>query len=189
MLRRHACDQRLGRQPQEALKTARQLVKHQGLSKAASQGLLRSLAFECLDTAHDIDQLKRIWLSLDAADRRDNFVAARAAVRAAHLGSTDEARSWLRPAWDRIEENEFADTVTTALASVFPADPPRFLARTPMIDLVTIRYQLTTDETAISPRMNRASRSACETKWPRPIEFSIRSSDPAKIAWARSPRR
>jgi SAM-dependent methyltransferase len=33
--------------------------------------------------------------------------------------------------WDRIEENEFADTVTTALASVFPDDPPRFLARTP----------------------------------------------------------
>jgi ubiquinone/menaquinone biosynthesis C-methylase UbiE len=33
--------------------------------------------------------------------------------------------------WDRIEENEFADTVTAALASVFPADPPRFLARTP----------------------------------------------------------
>ena len=33
--------------------------------------------------------------------------------------------------WDRIEENEFADTVTTALASLFPGDPPRFLARTP----------------------------------------------------------
>ncbi len=33
--------------------------------------------------------------------------------------------------WDRIEENEFADTVSTALASVFPADPPDFLARTP----------------------------------------------------------
>jgi SAM-dependent methyltransferase len=33
--------------------------------------------------------------------------------------------------WDRIEENEFADTVTSALASVFPADPPRFLVRTP----------------------------------------------------------
>ena len=29
--------------------------------------------------------------------------------------------------WDRIEENEFADIVTTALASVFPSDPPRFL--------------------------------------------------------------
>jgi SAM-dependent methyltransferase len=33
--------------------------------------------------------------------------------------------------WDRIEENEFADTVTTALASVFPENPPRFLPRTP----------------------------------------------------------
>jgi SAM-dependent methyltransferase len=33
--------------------------------------------------------------------------------------------------WDRIEENEFAETVTTALESQFPAAPPRFLARIP----------------------------------------------------------
>jgi len=33
--------------------------------------------------------------------------------------------------WDRIEENEFAHTVTKALESLFPKDPPRFLARTP----------------------------------------------------------
>ncbi|MEX2029563.1 MAG: class I SAM-dependent methyltransferase [Anaerolineales bacterium] len=33
--------------------------------------------------------------------------------------------------WDRIEENEFADTVTTALETLFSADPPRFLARIP----------------------------------------------------------
>jgi len=33
--------------------------------------------------------------------------------------------------WDRIEENVFADEVTNALAELFPADPPRFLARTP----------------------------------------------------------
>lgn len=33
--------------------------------------------------------------------------------------------------WDRIAENEFADTVTSALETVFPEDPPRFLARTP----------------------------------------------------------
>ena len=32
--------------------------------------------------------------------------------------------------WDRIEENEFAHVVTTALESLFPEDPPRFLART-----------------------------------------------------------
>jgi len=49
-----------------------------------------------------------------------------------------EARRVLRPdgafmfnVWDRIEDNEFADAVTTALAGFFPEDPPRFLARTP----------------------------------------------------------
>jgi SAM-dependent methyltransferase len=49
-----------------------------------------------------------------------------------------EARRVLRPGgvlifnvWDRLEENEFADTVTAALSSLFPHDPPRFLARTP----------------------------------------------------------
>jgi hypothetical protein len=33
--------------------------------------------------------------------------------------------------WDRIEENQFADTVTQALAAFFPEDPPRFMVRTP----------------------------------------------------------
>ena len=33
--------------------------------------------------------------------------------------------------WDRIEENEFADMVTTALTRRYPDDPPRFLARVP----------------------------------------------------------
>ncbi len=49
-----------------------------------------------------------------------------------------ETRRVLRPGgvylfnvWDRIEDNEFADEVTKALAAVFPQDPPRFLARTP----------------------------------------------------------
>jgi SAM-dependent methyltransferase len=49
-----------------------------------------------------------------------------------------EAHRVLRPGgvlvfnvWDRLEDNEFADTVTAALASLFPEDPPRFLARTP----------------------------------------------------------
>jgi SAM-dependent methyltransferase len=34
-------------------------------------------------------------------------------------------------AWDRIEENEFADVVTREMAAMFPDDPPRFLPRTP----------------------------------------------------------
>jgi ubiquinone/menaquinone biosynthesis C-methylase UbiE len=33
--------------------------------------------------------------------------------------------------WDDIAENEFADEVTQALATLFPSDPPRFMARTP----------------------------------------------------------
>lgn len=33
--------------------------------------------------------------------------------------------------WDRLEVNDFADDVTRAVATVFPHDPPRFLARTP----------------------------------------------------------
>jgi SAM-dependent methyltransferase len=33
--------------------------------------------------------------------------------------------------WDRIERNDFANAVTDALATMFPDDPPRFLARTP----------------------------------------------------------
>lgn len=46
--------------------------------------------------------------------------------------------------WDRIEENEFADEVTTALASLFPHDPPRFLRRTPhgYFDRATIARDL-----------------------------------------------
>jgi SAM-dependent methyltransferase len=49
-----------------------------------------------------------------------------------------EAHRVLRPGgvlifnvWDRLEENEFAETVSAALASLFPQDPPRFLSRTP----------------------------------------------------------
>ena len=33
--------------------------------------------------------------------------------------------------WDRIEDNEFADAVTESLKTLFPADPPLFLRRTP----------------------------------------------------------
>ena len=62
-----------------------------------------------------------------------------------------EARRVLQPGgrfffnvWDRIEDNEFADVVTQALAAVFPDDPPRFMARTPhgYHDVERIRAEL-----------------------------------------------
>jgi len=115
---------RLGRQPQEALKTARLLVKHQAFSPVAAEGLLRSLAFESLETVHDLDQLRRLWASFDAADRRDPFIAARAASRATALGAPEEARAWLHPLWERIaglgaeERSCLADALAGAVAGI-----------------------------------------------------------------------
>jgi ubiquinone/menaquinone biosynthesis C-methylase UbiE len=63
-----------------------------------------------------------------------------------------EARRVLKPGgrflfnvWDRIADNEFAEVVTDALATLFPADPPRFMARTPhgYHDVAKIRADLT----------------------------------------------
>lgn len=96
--------QRLLRQPLDALRSARLLAKHQGFSPIAAQGLLRSLAFEAIDATHDVDQLRGAWLQLEASDRRDPYVVARAATRAAAFGHQEEARQWLRPFWEQMAE-------------------------------------------------------------------------------------
>jgi SAM-dependent methyltransferase len=80
-----------------------------------------------------------------------------------------EARRVLKPGgvfifnvWDRIEENEFAHTVTLALESLFPADPPRFMARTPHghHDLAAIGRDLKLGGFTAAPRINTlAARS------------------------------
>jgi ubiquinone/menaquinone biosynthesis C-methylase UbiE len=63
-----------------------------------------------------------------------------------------QARRVLKPGgrfifnvWDQISENEFADVVTETLATIFPQDPPRFLARTPhgYHDVAKLREELT----------------------------------------------
>jgi SAM-dependent methyltransferase len=56
-------------------------------------------------------------------DKRRAYAAVRRVLRSGGI--------FVFNVWDRIEENEFADTVTTALEAIFPDDPPRFLARTP----------------------------------------------------------
>lgn len=68
--------------------------------------------------------------------------------------------------WDRIEENEFAETVTTALESLFPEDPPRFLARTPhgYSDRPTIERDLADGGFAQPPQITTvAVRSRAES--------------------------
>jgi len=59
------------------------------------------------------------------------FFPDKAAAYAEALRVLMPGGTFLFSTWDRIEENEFADVVTTALEAIFPADPPRFLARTP----------------------------------------------------------
>ncbi len=80
-----------------------------------------------------------------------------------------EARRVLKPGgvyifnvWDKISENEFAETVEDALESVFPDDPPRFLARTPYgyYDHGVIEQELKTGGFAASPQIKTiAARS------------------------------
>jgi SAM-dependent methyltransferase len=113
-----------------------------------------------------------------------------------------EARRVLRPGgaflfnvWDRIEDNEFADTVTSALATVFPDDPPRFLARTPhgYHDARAIARDLGQGGFRAAPEILRlAERSRAES--PRipamafcqgtPLRNEIESRDASKLAEA-----
>lgn len=93
---------RLAAQPLEALRTARLLAKHQGFSASVAQSLVRSLAFEVLEAARDAEQVRQAWMQLDAQDRRDVYVAARAATRMAALGAAADGRAWLKPVWDSL---------------------------------------------------------------------------------------
>lgn len=122
---------RLARKPLDALHTARLLAKHQGFSKLAAQGLLRSLAFEALDGARDVDQLRDIWQRLDSADRRDVLVAARAARCAAGMGAPEDARGWLRPFWEQLEELSADERIelSEALVLALPGLGPEWLQR------------------------------------------------------------
>ena len=79
-------------------------------------------------------------LALPFQDRRFDVVACQfgAMFFADKVLAYREALRVLKPGghlffnvWDRISENEFADVVTEALATYFPRDPPRFMARIP----------------------------------------------------------
>ena len=109
---------RMARRPLEALHTARLLANHQAFSPVVAQSLLRSLVSETLDSAHDVQQLRRLWSQFDNADRRDPQVAARAALRAVQLADQEDARLWLRPFWDRLSELAREDRESVALALI-----------------------------------------------------------------------
>ena len=113
-----------------------------------------------------------------------------------------ETRRVLRPggafvfnAWDRIEDNEFADVVTSALATMFPDDPPRFLARTPhgYHDRATIERDLRAGGFASPARIDTvAARSVAPTaRHPAiaycqgtPLRSEIEARDAARLGEA-----
>jgi SAM-dependent methyltransferase len=73
--------------------------------------------------------------------------------------------SYIFNVWDRIEENEFADVVTTSLASLFPEDPPRFMARTPhgYHDVASIQRDLSSGGFTVPQIETMSSRSRAES--------------------------
>ncbi|MFP5406806.1 MAG: class I SAM-dependent methyltransferase [Gammaproteobacteria bacterium] len=112
-----------------------------------------------------------------------------------------EARRVLRPrgrfvfsVWDRIEENAFADEVTHAAATVFPHDPPLFLARTPhgYHDIALIRKDLsraeftdieieTREEVSRAASARDAATAYCQGT---PLRNEIEARDPSLLQLA-----
>ena len=113
-----------------------------------------------------------------------------------------EARRVLRPGgvfafnvWDRIETNEFADLVTQGLAGVFPADPPRFMPRTPhgYHDRRAIEQDLVAagftgapriDTVAARSRARSAEVAAIAYCQGTPLRSEIEARDPARLGEA-----
>ncbi|BFO56502.1 MULTISPECIES: heme biosynthesis protein HemY [Comamonadaceae] len=94
---------RLSHQTQEALETARLLGKHRAFSPAAAQSIVRGLAIELLNGAHDPAQLQHTWMSFEPAERAMPELAIHAAQRLTELGGDHgQVRTWLLPAWERM---------------------------------------------------------------------------------------
>jgi ubiquinone/menaquinone biosynthesis C-methylase UbiE len=96
--------------------------------------------------------------------------------------------------WDQISDNEFADVVTKTLATRFPQNPPRFLARTPhgCHDVGKIREELTRvgfasistetlDDTSSAPSPHVPAIAYCQGT---PLRNEIEALDPSGLETA-----
>jgi HemY protein len=93
---------RLAGRNAEALETARLLAKHRAFSAAAAQSIVRGLAIDLLDGAHDTAQLQRAWMSLEPSERLMPELSIHAAQRLMALGGDAHlARDWLLPLWEQ----------------------------------------------------------------------------------------
>lgn len=112
---------RHARQTPQALETARLLAKHRAFSPDAAQSIVRGLALELLNDAHDPAQLQQAWHSLDESERAMSELAVHAASRLMALdGDPALARTWLLPVWERMMDSraEMGDKLRIKLISV-----------------------------------------------------------------------
>lgn len=94
---------RLARRTQAALETARLLGKHRAFSEAAAHSIVRGLAVELVQAAHDPTQLNKAWGQLDATERGMPEVVLLAAERMLFLGGqVSLVQQWLLPVWEQM---------------------------------------------------------------------------------------
>ena len=112
------------RQTPQALETARLLAKHRAFSPDAGQSIVRGLALELLNDAHDPAQLQRAWESLEANEKAMPELVVHAASRLMALnGDADLARAWLLQAWDRMMQprSDIGDNLRVKMILVLEA--------------------------------------------------------------------
>jgi len=115
---------RQARQTSQALETARLLAKHRAFSQAAAQSIVRGLALELLNDAHDPAQLQQAWFSLDESERAMPELVVHAASRLMALhGDPEIARTWLLQVWDTMMQprSEIGENLRIKLITVLEA--------------------------------------------------------------------
>lgn len=127
---------RQARQTAQALDTARLLAKHRAFSEDAAQSIVRGLALELLNDAHDPVQLQQAWASLDDNEQAMPELVVHAAARLMSLhGDAALARSWLLAVWDRMVQpgSDIGDNLRIKLVTVLESGldslDPAWLAR------------------------------------------------------------
>jgi SAM-dependent methyltransferase len=99
------------------------------LERAAAVGTARPVTWQQADAMRlpfadaSFDVVVCQFGAMFFPDKTQAFAEARRVLR--------RGGAFLFNVWDRLQENELADSVTTALGVLFPADPPMFMARTP----------------------------------------------------------
>jgi ubiquinone/menaquinone biosynthesis C-methylase UbiE len=99
------------------------------LDRAAATGTSRGVSWRQADAQElpfDDNSFEAVLCQFGVMFFPDKARAYREAHRVLRRGGR-----FIFNVWDHIRENEFADVVTEAVGTLFPEDPPQFLARTP----------------------------------------------------------